>query len=49
LFPLLNLPQLSEVVKSRADYRWLSALDSTRWLEHVRLVLNGAVKVLPAW
>jgi myotubularin-related protein 1/2 len=41
-----SLRMLSEVVKSRADYRWLSSLDSTRWLEHLRLVLNGAVKIV---
>lgn len=30
---------------AKSEHRWLSALDSTRWLEHVRLVLSGAVKI----
>lgn len=33
----------------KGDNRWLSSLDSTRWLEHLRLVLSGGARVRAAY
>lgn len=42
-----SLKLLYDLLKGgpRTEHRWLSSLDSTRWLEHLRLVISGAVKI----
>lgn len=42
-----SLRKLKDLCYPRIDDRtWLSGLDDTHWLEHIRLILNGAARIV---
>jgi hypothetical protein len=40
-----SLKTVFDLLRTGKGDRWLSSLDSTRWLEHLRLVLSGGARV----
>lgn len=43
---LLNLIWVEECYPNIDDNKWLSAIEATKWLEHMKCIISGAVRIV---